>query len=60
MQQNSPAQEQDSVDRLREHLRVVSEAAQTFAEATTDYERLLDSVARLLSERIGEDRKSVV
>jgi two-component system cell cycle sensor histidine kinase/response regulator CckA len=39
---------------MREHLRVVSEAAQTFAEATTDYERLLDSVARILSERIGD------
>jgi two-component system, cell cycle sensor histidine kinase and response regulator CckA len=38
----------------RERLRVVSEAAQSFAEATTDYERLLDSVARIVSERIHD------
>jgi hypothetical protein len=40
--------------RLPEHMRVISEAAKAFAEATTDYERLLDSVARTVSERIGD------
>jgi two-component system cell cycle sensor histidine kinase/response regulator CckA len=40
--------------RLREHLSAVSDAARTFAEATTDYERLLDSVARILSARVGD------
>jgi two-component system, cell cycle sensor histidine kinase and response regulator CckA len=40
--------------RLRKHLSVVSEAARTFAEATTDYERLLDSVAHTLSKHVGD------
>jgi two-component system, cell cycle sensor histidine kinase and response regulator CckA len=44
----------EQLQRLREHLRVVSEAAKAFAEATTDYERLLDSVARILSERVQD------
>ena len=33
---------------------MVSEAAQSFAEATPDYERLLDSVARILTERLRD------
>src|SRR5688572_3912817 len=41
-------------ERYRDHLRVVSEAAKAFAEATTDYERLLDTVARILSERVRD------
>jgi two-component system cell cycle sensor histidine kinase/response regulator CckA len=53
--QQNPAQDQPGQsDAAREHLRVVSEAAKAFAEATTDYERLLDSVARILSERVGD------
>ena len=40
--------------RAGEHLRAVSEAAKAFAEATTDYERLLDTVARILSERVRD------
>jgi PAS domain S-box-containing protein len=48
------ASDAGQVHRFREHLRVVSEAAKAFAEATTDYERLLDSVARILSERIQD------
>jgi two-component system, cell cycle sensor histidine kinase and response regulator CckA len=47
-----PASEQ--IQRFQERLRVISEAAQAFAEATTDYERLLDSVARLLSEIVKD------
>jgi two-component system cell cycle sensor histidine kinase/response regulator CckA len=39
---------------IQDQLRVVSEAARTFAEATTDYERLLDSVARNLSDVIKD------
>ena len=42
------------VARAKERLRVVSEAAQSFAEATTDYKRLLDSIARIVSERIKD------
>jgi two-component system cell cycle sensor histidine kinase/response regulator CckA len=41
-------------DRFHDELRLVSEAARTFAEATTDYERLLDSIARNLSEVIKD------
>jgi PAS domain S-box-containing protein len=44
----------EQINRFREHLRVVSEAAKAFAEATTDYERLLDSVARVVSERVHD------
>jgi len=44
----------DQAGRVREHLRAVSEAAKAFAEATTDYERLLDTVARILSERVRD------
>jgi two-component system cell cycle sensor histidine kinase/response regulator CckA len=54
VQANSTEDWRGEADRLRDHLRVVSEAAQTFAQATTDYERLLDSIARILSERIGD------
>jgi two-component system cell cycle sensor histidine kinase/response regulator CckA len=48
------ASDAEQVHRFRERLRVVSEAAKAFAEATTDYERLLDSIARTLSERIQD------
>ena len=40
--------------RLREHLRAVSGAARAFAEATTDYERLLEAVARVLAENVRD------
>ncbi|HTV23392.1 MAG TPA: ATP-binding protein, partial [Polyangiaceae bacterium] len=46
--------EAERSERVREHLRAVSEAAKAFAEATTDYERLLDTVARILSERVRD------
>jgi two-component system, cell cycle sensor histidine kinase and response regulator CckA len=42
------------IQRFRDRLRVASEATRAFAEATTDYERLLDSVARILSEVIRD------
>jgi len=44
----------EQIQRFQDRLRVVSEAAKVFAEATTDYERLLDEVARILSEVIGD------
>ena len=44
----------EGAERVREHLRAASEAAKAFAEATTDYERLLDTVARILSERVRD------
>lgn len=40
--------------RLEERLRVLSEAARAFAEATTDPQRLLDVVARRLGELVGD------
>jgi PAS domain S-box-containing protein len=46
--------EAEEAQHFRDHLRAVSEAAKAFAEATTDYERLLDTVARILSERVGD------
>jgi two-component system, cell cycle sensor histidine kinase and response regulator CckA len=46
--------EGDQSRRFHERLRVISEAARVFAEATTDYKRLLDSVARLLSEIVKD------
>jgi two-component system, cell cycle sensor histidine kinase and response regulator CckA len=51
---NSSEDASVALARLREHLSVVSDAARTFAEATTDYERLLDSVARTLCARVGD------
>jgi two-component system cell cycle sensor histidine kinase/response regulator CckA len=48
------ASEAEQAERYREHLRAVSEAAKAFAEATTDYERLLDTIARILSERVRD------
>jgi len=44
----------EQIQRFQDRLRVVSEAAKIFAEATTDYERLLDEVARILSEVLGD------
>jgi PAS domain S-box-containing protein len=38
----------------RERLRLLSEALQAFAEATTNYERLLDRIASVVSERIKD------
>jgi two-component system cell cycle sensor histidine kinase/response regulator CckA len=46
--------ESEQAESSREPLRVVSEAAKAFAEATTDYERLLDTIARILSERVRD------
>jgi len=40
--------------RSHERLRVISETAQLFAAATSDYERLLHSVAHLLSEIVTD------
>jgi two-component system, cell cycle sensor histidine kinase and response regulator CckA len=40
--------------RLRERVRVISEVTRRFAEATTDYQRLLDSVAHSLTETIQD------
>ena len=40
----------EQVARLEERLRIVSEVTRSFAEATPDYERLLDTIARTLSE----------
>ncbi len=40
--------------RLRESVRVISEVTRRFAEATTDYQRLLDSVAHSLTETIKD------
>ncbi len=42
------------IRRFRDRLRVTSEATRAFAEATTDYERLLDSIARILSQVIKD------
>jgi transcriptional regulator with GAF, ATPase, and Fis domain len=39
---------------LRERVRIISEVTRRFAEATTDYERLLESVARSLAETIKD------
>src|SRR5450432_1020469 len=44
------AADREQIRRFQDRLRVVSEAARTFAEATTDYTRLLDGVARTLSD----------
>jgi two-component system, cell cycle sensor histidine kinase and response regulator CckA len=40
--------------RLRQRVRVVSDAARCFAEATTNYEQLLDIVARCLADTIQD------
>jgi hypothetical protein len=40
--------------KVREQVRVISEVTRRFAEATTDYERLLESVARSLAETIKD------
>ena len=40
--------------RLEERLRVLSEATQAFADATTDTQRLLDTVARRISEVVKD------
>jgi GAF domain-containing protein len=40
--------------RLRERVRVISEVTRRFAEATTDYQRLLDSVAHSLTETVKD------
>ena len=45
------------VSRLEDRLRVLSAALRTFAEATTDYERLLDVVARTLVTSALESAK---
>ncbi len=52
--QNPPDDPVLGLQRCRERLRVISEATRAFAEATTDYERLLDSIASLLSEAIRD------
>jgi two-component system cell cycle sensor histidine kinase/response regulator CckA len=44
----------EQIQRFHDRLKVVSEAAKAFADATTDYERLLDEVARILSEVLGD------
>jgi PAS domain S-box-containing protein len=44
----------DQIQRFHDRLKVVSEAGKAFADATTDYERLLDEVARILSEVLGD------
>ncbi len=47
----------DAADRIRqldERLRMLSSTLRAFAEATTDYERLLDIVARSLSEVVKD------
>ena len=49
--ENEAAQE---LARVRERVRVISEITRRFAEATTDYQRLLDSVARSLAETIQD------
>jgi two-component system cell cycle sensor histidine kinase/response regulator CckA len=41
----------ESVHRVRDQLRAVSTAAKAFAEATSDYARLLDSVAQILADQ---------
>lgn len=40
--------------RLRDRLRVLSEVTRCFAEATTDYQRLLESIARSVAETIRD------
>jgi PAS domain S-box-containing protein len=42
------------VTRLRDGLRLVSTVAQAFAESTTDYHRLLDTIARHVAEAIPD------
>jgi signal transduction histidine kinase/ActR/RegA family two-component response regulator len=47
----------DAVQRIRgleDRLRIISSSLRAFAEATTDYERLLDVVARKLSEVVQD------
>src|SRR4029078_12617678 len=42
------------VKRLRDGLRLVSTVVQAFAESTTDYHRLLDTIARHVAEAIPD------
>src|ERR1700691_3483307 len=42
------------IHRLEERLHVLSGALRAFAEATTDYERLLDVVARTVAEVVAD------
>jgi two-component system, cell cycle sensor histidine kinase and response regulator CckA len=42
------------IAQLRDRLRLISEVTRRFAEATTDYERLLSSVAHSLASAIGD------
>jgi signal transduction histidine kinase len=44
----------ETIQRLEERLRVLSGSLRAFAEATTDYEHLLDVVARTLAEVIKD------
>jgi hypothetical protein len=40
--------------RLQDRLRVLSEVIGAFADATIDYDRLLDTIARKLAEVVGD------
>ncbi|HKO53532.1 MAG TPA: GAF domain-containing protein, partial [Polyangiaceae bacterium] len=42
------------LSRLRERVRVISDVTRRFAEAITDYQRLLESVARCLAETLSD------
>lgn len=42
------------IRRLQDRLRVLSESTRTFAESTTNYQRLLDSISRRLAEVLGD------
>ncbi|HEY4187235.1 MAG TPA: PAS domain S-box protein [Polyangia bacterium] len=44
----------DGQRRLDERLRVLSEATRSFAEDTNDYNRLLDTIARALTESVSD------
>ena len=48
------AEAADRIQRLEDRLRVLSVALRSFAEATTDYERLLDVVARTLADVVKD------
>jgi PAS domain S-box-containing protein len=49
----SEAETRVEIRRLQDRLRVLSDATRAFAEATTDYERLLDGVGQRLADVLG-------
>lgn len=54
MSESSSEHPADQIQRLQDRLRVLSDVTHGFAEATTDYQRLLDTVARSLTEVVKD------